>query len=298
MRQAIILLLSFTFASHAFAWGEKGHLMINEAAKLATPNELPPFFHRAYPRLTYLGPEPDRWYTGGFESIRAANFPEHFLDYEYVADLDLPADRYRFIDLLYTSGTLRRFGIGNATAGFAPWRIAELADELTVEWSLWRNSVPGAERQQIEENIIHLAGILGHYAGDTANPQHTTIHYNGWVGSENPEHFRNDCETHVRFENDFVNRAIDLDAVRRHMLPPRLRTDYFAAAMEHIRESNALVLPLYRLDRDGAFDTGQGSAEGRAFAAERLAAGASLLRDLWWSAYRNSAKPLADWHTR
>ncbi|MGZ7041192.1 MAG: hypothetical protein ACXVH7_05315 [Thermoanaerobaculia bacterium] len=298
MRRAIVLLLSFVWATFAFAWGEKGHLMINEAATLATPNELPPFFHRAYARLIYLGPEPDRWYTGGFESIRAANFPEHFLNYEYIANLELPADRYRFIDLLYTSGTLRRHGIENATTGFAPWRIAELTDELTVEWNLWRKSVAGAERQQIEDNIIHVAGILGHYVGDVANPQHTTIHYNGWVGSTNPEHFRNDCDTHVRFENDFVNRAIDLDAVRQHMRPPRLHTDYFATAMEHIRESNALVLPLYRLDRDGAFDKGLGSAEGREFAAERLGAGASMLRDLWWSAYRNSEKPLADWHTR
>ena len=297
--RATVLAIVFTLVSiPLLAWGEKGHLMVNEAAARETPAELPPFFHRAYTRLTYLGPEPDRWYTGGFQSIRAANFPEHFIDYEYVEGLELPASRYQFIDLLYTSGTLRRFGINNATAGFAPWRIAELAEQLTVQWRLWRDEAPGPERQQIEENIIHVSGILGHYVGDTANPHHTTIHYNGWADADNPEHFRTDCDTHERFEFDFVTRAIELDDVLREMRPPTLRTNAFAAAVAHVRESNALVRDLYRIDRDGDFDRGNGTARAREFAARRLAAGASLLRDLWWSAYRDSERPLKTWRSR
>jgi hypothetical protein len=48
------------------------------------------------------------------------------------------------------------------------------------------------------------------------------------------------------------------------------------------------------MDRDGAFDVFRPvSPEGKAFAADRLAAGASLLRDIWWSAWRNSAKATA-----
>jgi hypothetical protein len=71
-----------------------------------------------------------------------------------------------------------------------------------------------------------------------------------------------------------------------------LRTDYFATAIEMVRASNKLVEPLYVLDRDGAFSLfGPVSPAGKAFAAARLAAGASLLRDLWWSAWRNSANP-------
>jgi hypothetical protein len=34
------------------------------------------------------------------------------------------------------------------------------------------------------------------------------------------------------------------------------------------------------------------SPAGKKFATDRLAAGASLLRDLWWSAWQNSAKPV------
>jgi hypothetical protein len=296
--RALALFLSLAAALPLAAWGEKGHFMVNEAATLATPVELPPFFHEAYPRLVYLAPEPDRWYTGGLPSIRAVNFPEHFLDYEYVAGLELPADRYQAVDLLYRTGTLRRFGIANSTAGFAPWRIAELAELLTVQWKLWRQSAEGPEREQVEENIVHLAGILGHYVGDTSNPHHTTIHYNGWADAENPRGYRTDCDTHERFEYDFVTRAIELEDVRREMRPPLLVTDWFGAAMTHIREANALVPPLYELDRAGAFDRGTGTAEARRFAAQRLGAGASMLRDLWWSTWKASEQPLKDWRTR
>jgi hypothetical protein len=292
-----IPLAMLLIASPLLGWGEKGHFMINEAATRGVPNDMPSFFHQAYARLTYLGPEPDRWYTGHFESIGAANFPEHFIDYEYVKGLTLPRDRYTFIDLLYTSGTLRKYGIGNATTGFAPWRIAELTDLLTVQFRLWRTSWPGAERDQIEQNIIHIAGTLGHYVADTANPHHTTIHYNGWVGSSNPENYRTDCEAHGRFEHYFVTRAIDLEDVLRYMRAPVLRTDSFATAIAHVEESHALVPTLLRIDRDGGFDSPRGSDEAREFAAKRLAAGASMLRDLWWSAWRNSAAPLVDWRT-
>jgi hypothetical protein len=35
----------------------------------------------------------------------------------------------------------------------------------------------------VEQNIVFYAGWLGHYVADAANPLHTTIHYNGWIGN-------------------------------------------------------------------------------------------------------------------
>jgi len=81
--------------------------------------------------------------------------------------------------------------------------------------------------------------------------------------------------------------------VTPRLAAPVLRTDYFKTALESIKATNALVEPLYKLDRDGAFDIFRPvSPQGKAFAADRIAAGASLLRDLWWSAWKNSgARP-------
>src|SRR5262249_14490911 len=127
---------------------------------------------------------------------------------------------------------------------------------------------------------------------DASNPHHATLNYNGWI-LPNPNHYPTDCETHARFETHFVTHAIVLHDVTPRLAPPLLRTDYFKTAVESIKETNALLEQLYRLDRDEAFDVFRPvSPEGKAFAAERIAAGASMLRDLWWSAWRNSGARL------
>jgi hypothetical protein len=277
-------------AATAHAWGEAGHLISNEAATLGLPHDMPVFFYRAFPRLVWLGPEPDR-IKGAGVSIEAFNFPNHFLDYEFVAPLDLPPDRYQYMALMESSGRTRFLHITNSEAGFLPWQIAELSDELTVQFRLWRNAMPGSSEQRaLEDEIISTAGNLGHFVADAANPHHATINFNGWV-EPNPEGFATDCHVHDRFERDFVSQAMTTAEVVPLLSAPAMRTDYFQTALSCIRQSNSEVVTLYRLDKRGAFDTMHGiSPEGRTFAAARLAAGASLIRDIWWSAWRNSAR--------
>lgn len=289
VKKFILFVAVLTAPLPLFAWGEKGHYLSNEAATFGLPTDMPTFFYRQYPELIFLAYDPDRW-RGAGESLDAFNPPNHFLDYEFVGGLTLPPDRYKFIDLLYTSGTLRRHGIRNSDAGFLPWTIAELSDQLTIEFRQWRFAKP-PERFQIEHDIIHVAGVLGHFAADAANPHHATMNFNGWA-EPNPNHYPIDCDTHFRFETQFVSHAIDIKDVTPRLAAPKLRTNYFASAVEFVRGSNSLVETLYRLDRDQAFDVFRPvSQQGKDFAADRLAAGASYLRDLWWSAWRNSANP-------
>ncbi len=289
MRLLQATLLIFLSASSLLAWGEKGHSIANEAATFGTPAAMPAFFHRAYPQIIYLGYNPDRWRGAGV-SLDAVNGPNHFLDYEYVGHLKLPPNRYQFIDLLYTSGTLRRFGIENTTSGFVPWRVAEISEQLTNQWRLWRSSDPASiEQNQIEQEIIFLSGILGHFVSDSANPHHASINFNGWV-LENPQRYPNDCETHGRFETQFVSKMIVAMEVFPQVKSVVPRTDYFTTALDLIKDSRAQIETIYRIDRDGGF-TGKGTSEGRNFAVGRLATGASILRDLWYSAYLNSEAP-------
>ena len=289
MKRSLVVLTILLAAPSLHAWGEKGHYLANEAATHATPSELPPFFHAAYARLIYLGYDPDRWRNAG-PSLEAINPPNHFLDYEYVAHLELPADRYNYLELLQTSGTLRRYGISMTTPGFVPWKIAELTDELEVQWRLWRRAEFFSDRRQIEDSIVRLAGELGHYVADSANPHHATIHYNGWVGVPNENRYANDCQTHSRFESQFVSKHVELSDVLPRLRATVPRTDYFETGVELIRDSHSRIEDLYRLDRNGGFAYPGGSAAGREFAADRIAVGASFLRDLWVSAYRNSAQ--------
>jgi hypothetical protein len=291
MKRLLLAILLTAFAPSLLAWGEAGHYITNDAATYGLPNDMPSFFYQAFPDLVYLAYDPDRWRSGG-ESLEAANAPDHFLDYEYVEGLKLPRDRYRFIALLGSSGTMRRYGIYNSTTGFLPWRIAELSERLTVLWRNWRAAPPTSqERRFIERDIVTVAGILGHFVGDSAQPLHATYNYNGWV-LPNPNGYAVDCDVHARFETNFVSRALTTADVVPKLAPPVLRTDYFTTAVDFIKETNSQVEPLYRLDAKGAFGYfGPISPEGKAFTVDRLAAGASLLRDIWWSAWQNSAKP-------
>ncbi|HEU0183874.1 MAG TPA: nuclease, partial [Blastocatellia bacterium] len=53
--------------------------------------------------------------------------------------------------------------------------------------------------------------------------------------------------------------------------------------------SNALVEQLYILDKQEKFGAETKSPEHKKFVSERLAAGAQMLRDLWWTAWVTSA---------
>jgi hypothetical protein len=288
MKLRLIAIAVFAVATNAFAWGEAGHLISNEAATLALPADMPHFFLRAFPQLVWLGPQPDRL-KGVGPSLEAANFPDHFLDYEFAEGLVLPPDRYQYIELMQTSGRRAHHGLTISETGFLPWHIAELAEQLTADFRMWRAAAPGSpERRALESQIIDTAGMLGHFVADTAQPLHATINYNGWI-LPNPNGWANDCQIHARFESDFVSRAVTTADVVPKIVAPVLRTDYFATALAFVRSSNSHVERLYKLDKARAFDPiAPISAEAKEFTADRLAAGASMLRDYWWSAWKNS----------
>ena len=288
--RSILMTILLSCPLSLFAWGQHGHYLSNEAATFGTPSAMPAFFHRAYPQLVYLSYDPDRWRGSSGKSLDALNPPDHFLDFEYVAHLDLPPQRYKYLQLLTESGTLRRFSIEPTTPGFLPWRIAEMCELLEVQWRLWRQrDLSPEDRLQVEGNIIQLAGTLGHYVADSANPHHASIHYNGWVGVPNTHRYANDCDTHNRFETQFVSQVMDISQVLPALGEPKLRSDYFKTSVDFIKASVLLVETLYRIDREGGFRKRSATEESRTFVGNRLAAGASLLRDLWWSTYQNSA---------
>ena len=290
MKRFLIAMALLAFTQPAAAWGEKGHYIVNEAATLSLPTDMPHFFYRSFPDLIWLAYDPDRWKNGG-DSIEATS-PDHYIDLEFVEGLKLPRNRWDYVNAVISSGRLRQKGIDHEDIGFLPWQIAEMSEQLTSQFRQWRFSRAGSsERAALERAIINTAGNLGHYVGDAANPHHATIHHNGWVAL-NPENFAIDCATHSRFESQFVTRALSTKDVVPRVTPPALQSDYFASAMKMIADSNSLVTTLYRIDRERGFrPVGPISAEGFNFAADQLARGASMLRDFWWSAWMNSEKP-------
>ena len=299
MRPLAPLALSLALSASALAWGDHGHELVNRAAARALPADVIECLRREA-RLTYLGPEPDRWRLGDLAEMNKAFAPDHFVDFEWCDKIDPdrpPPDRYAY------AAALREAGRKPEQVGFAPYMVIELCQRIeaaVVAIELIDPAHPEAaeRRKQAEEALVFVAGVLGHYVADLANPHHTTIHYNGWKG-DNPEGFATDGGTHARFESVFVRR--ELERIRPKVVvtaAPRADLDYARAVWDLIRESNDQLRPLYRLDKQRAFVEGSDPTAGVDFAAQRMVRGATLLRDLWVTATRRGQRRAASQRVR
>jgi hypothetical protein len=269
-------------------WGAVGHQLIGAAAAAALPAAMPAFFRAARDELAYLNADPDRWRDRAEAALDpamdGAYVPDHYIDLERIPDGAWAArTRFDFLD------SLRGAGVSATRGGLLPFRIEELTQRLREEFRLWRTADDARTRSWIEARIIDDAGILGHYVADGSNPHHTTIHYDGWVG-ENPRHFSTARGFHARFETLYVEThitAADLagvvDTTPRVLLPLR------SAILGYLRASHAQLETLYALDQAAPFDAATTDPADRHFVVERLAAGATELRDLWWTAWVTSA---------
>jgi hypothetical protein len=302
-RIARLLLCSLAIASALTAhspnmkgWGQHGHQLSGRAAAMKLPDQTPKFFRKAVDQLSYLNPEPDRWRSRDEsnldKALDSAYAPDHFLDLELVPPAAFDAvNRYEF------TAELIKAGQKPTTAGFVPFRILELFQSLRIQFRLWRAEQDSNKRRWIEQRIINDAGVLGHYVSDVANPHHTTIHFNGWSG-ENPKGYavftrEQNQGIHYRFEELYVQSHIQLNDVAPLIGKERVIDKPREEIWNYLRSSNALVEQLYILDKQERFNAETKSPDHKKFVSGRLAAGAQMLRDLWWTAWVTSAPAAA-----
>ena len=271
-------------------WGAVGHEMAARTATGALPDDMPPFFRAAADQLVYLNPEPDRWRSFQLREMDQAWNYDHYIDLENIPNgaLDAP-DRFNFLKALYDA----ELGKPERDGGFLPYRIIEVYQRIVTEWGWWRSETDLQKKQWIEARILNDAGILGHYVTDASQPHHPPIHFTGWsAGAPTPAGCSHDSAVHPRLERPFVEAHVtqaDVDAAARRGSPPSVAGAARAAVWAYIEESHSHVGELYRLDRDIGFDPDAPlKAETRDFAAGRLAAGADMLAELWWSAWLES----------
>lgn len=123
-------------------------------------------------------------------------------------------------------------------------------------------------------------------------PLHTTIQYNGWVSKENPNGYTTEHGIHSQFESVLVAANLGVGDVQP-LVPAgaMVLSDPFADYVAYLRTSHQLVERVYQLEKAGGFKNA-GCVESRRFTAERLTAGATMLRDMIYTAWINSAKPV------
>ncbi|MES2256774.1 MAG: S1/P1 Nuclease, partial [Pseudomonadota bacterium] len=208
----------------------------------------------------------------------------------------LPANRLDYDTALRAANT-------NASkAGWLPYSIIDGWQQLVKDFALWRADVAAlkftkdpvarkwllADRKRREMLTLRDLGYWAHFVSDGSQPLHVTVHYNGWGTFPNPHNYVG-ANLHARFETDFINAHLkekDLTPLLGAYRPfegtiQDHTTNYLLATATHVEMT-------YQLDQAQAFD--QGSPEAKAFVAERLAEGASMLRDMVADAWAQSAK--------
>jgi S1/P1 Nuclease len=293
---AAMTLLPVMLVQQGMAWGRDGHMMINRLAGAALPSDVPEFLRskEALAALEYYGPEPDRWKSPLEPELAAAGSPEHFIDLEY-ADLvgELPRKRYDYVRALaFAQKSHPDLALTPEKVGLQPYVTVEVWQRLKSAMRDYRKLKDDHKDTKPSEcEIVFLAGWLGHYVADGSQPLHTTIQYNGWTGP-NPNGYTTEHKIHAQFESVYVSANVKAEDVAPLIVAkPVVLDDVFTDYMAYLRHSNSLVEKTYQLDKTGAF-TGAGTPEGKAFTDERLAAGATELRDLIYTAWVKSAEPL------
>jgi hypothetical protein len=290
-------------------WGAVGHRMAALAAVETLPRGgdgahpghdgahgvegIPAFLLEARDQLIWLNPEPDRWRDRRFPEMDEAWRYDHYIDLENIPDqaiLDEATDRWDFFERLLQAGVENP----KVRVGFAPFAVLELHQRMTSSFARWRAEEDPQARRFLEARIIEDAGVLGHFVTDLSQPHHTTIHFNGWDEEQvpNPEGYTTDRGIHSRFESRFVQTHVTYEDILPRVDPEvRVFEDPRRAILAYVRASNDEVEELYRIDRDHGFGPEDPHPVALDFAAERIAVGATMLRDLWWTAWVASAPP-------
>lgn len=304
------------------AWDYAGHRMVNELALASLPDDFPAFVHTTEnaERIAFLSGEPDRWRNNPDLPIKHYNSVDHYFDIEQLSAAGM--DPKKVSDLRYVFTT--QFAEGRKAhadafpaidpqknsdhtrewPGMLPWAVAEYYGKLKSAFSYLKTFEQAGTAEEVANaraNVIYIMGVMGHYVGDGAQPLHTSIHHNGWVG-DNPNDYTKWPGIHSWIDGSFIAKAgINTDGLLPRVvkaepinvtMPADGCNPVFVATMDYLLEQNALVERFYAMEKAGAFkvdDTGANTA-GRDFIEGQLLKGGGMLGAIWLTAWRNATE--------
>jgi len=318
MRKLVLaLVLLAASGAPGWAWGGTGHRMIGEVAAGHFPKQIPAFLRsrQAVAQIGLLAQEPDISRNAG-QPHDADSDPGHFVDVSDDGSIlggpklaALPASRRDYDTALRAAGT------DEYKAGFLPYNIMGGWQQLVKDFALLRRDIAAQKyarkfamtaaeknsyaRSQAVRQLLTLRdlGVWAHYVGDAIQPMHASLHYNGWGEGPNPEGFVTTPGLHAKFEAAFVDAHIRQQDVAAAMRGYRdCSCTLQERTQNYLTASQAEVVPLYRLEKAGAFDAA--TPEAKRFVIQQIAEGAAMLRDLVTDAWRESGKAMLGYKTK
>jgi hypothetical protein len=302
---ALFVLASVSMnAGPAQAWGAYGHQIAARVALANVPADMPVFFRDATDEMAMLISEPDQWRSPEERELKDTTTSDHTIRWEIVPK-PLPRTRYAFVIQLAKAGKVTPELFSVNEYGTAPYAIQEWSEMLTGAFRRWRamrEKTPEdiARKRMQEKSILFIAGVLGHWVTDVANPMHTSVHLMGWSPNvPNPNGYTTydpknvQQSLHVRYESTYVDHTIKLSDVAPSVdNKARVIGDWLDEAETHIAASNSHVEQIYIWDKQARFGEGHEPAAAKPFTATRLADGARETRDYWYTAWVRSGEPM------
>ena len=185
-------------------------------------------------------------------------------------------------------------------SGYLPYAIVDGWQQLAKDFAYWRVETAALARDPNPEHrawyardmklrealIVRDLGVWSHYVGDGSMPMHVSIYYNGWGDFPNPDGFTR-APIHAVFEGTYVKSYVTIDEVRARLRAYQACAKPIeACTADYLHATWSEVLPTYQLEKKVGYNLA--SPQATAFIADRIAAGASELRDLIVDAWNAS----------
>ena len=218
IRPTFIALSAFGIAFLLLSWGVIGHERINRAAVMALPKPLQSFFYNHIDFITQESTVPDLRRNVLNDK---AEPPRHYFDMENYGDSATFPKTMEEAKAKYDEKFLTKNGI-------LPWYIQELMEKLTK-----------AFKEKRKNEILFIAGDLGHYIADGHMPLHTSDNHDGQNTDQKGIHSLWESRLPELFVNDYkfnVAQGVYLENVEK-------------ATWDLIYDTHSLVEPLLAIDK-------------------------------------------------
>ncbi|UPG89623.1 nuclease [Luteibacter aegosomaticola] len=287
-------------AGPALGWGHRGHAVIDRTAVESLPSDGPVFLRNYLSLIEDSSTLPDDWRDDATPFSKMEEDPNHGWFQEQFAFMH-PIPRSRFEFIIALDKEQQRLAAKHDPAavktnvrwtGTLPYALVEVYGHLVTGFRSYRErQAHGESTANIETACAMYVAWMGHYVGDGAQPLHVTIHHNGWEGPD-PKDYTRDPKIHGRMESGFVDGIglSDKDLLPKVPAVNPLDGDVFDAVLAYLSKSGESVEKVYQLDKRGAWLDPK-DTEARELIYQRTAAGAAMLRDLVYRAWKESALP-------
>ncbi len=218
IRPTLITLSALGVALFLLSWGVIGHERINRAAVMALPKPLLTFFYNHIDFITQESTVPDLRRNVLNDKMEP---PRHYFDMENFGDVATFPKTMDEAKLKYDEKFLTKNGI-------LPWHIQDLMVKLTK-----------AFKEKRKNEILFIAGDLGHYIADGHMPLHTSDNHDGQNTNQKGIHSLWESRLPELFAKDYkfnVPQGVYLENVEK-------------ATWDMIFDTHSLVEPLLAIDK-------------------------------------------------